>query len=81
MSLMITKVNRVTPSELRVRMDKLATPAYPDEAASNGGAIQAQLIGIYVDPLWDGDIRHDFIRGAPITLTEAVNLAREITKL
>lgn len=71
----------MTPSELRVRMDKLATPAYPDEATSDGGAIQAQLIGIYVDSVWDGDIRHDFIRGAPTTLAEAVNLARESTKL
>lgn len=81
MSLMITKVNRVTATELRVRMDKLATPAYPDEAISDGGATQAQLISIYVDALWDGDIRHNFIRRAPTTMTEAVNLARESKKL
>lgn len=76
---MITKQAKGdTSSELGVRIERLATLVYLNEATRKGGGIQPQLTYIYIDALWYS--RHNVIRGASATLGEVVNLAKESTK-
>lgn len=55
---------------MRIRTEKLATLAFPEEVKSNA-VIQAQLADLYVEALQNGRIRHE----APIKLSAV--LAKE----
>lgn len=65
-----------TPGELGVRAEKLGTLAFTEEGR-NSAVMQAQLVNLYVEVLWNERIHHNVIKEAPVKLSTTVALAKD----